>query len=907
MAKLVRYYFRKLGANFVDFSLDYPNNNLSIIGTDVIYVGSSGVDRVYVAKGVKFTFNNSGTGTDEIYLGGSFADYSLTANGTSTLVLTSAAKANTTITLASEDKVFFSDGSKTVMQLITYARDRAANASTPVLTFSATEALETSLTLPSTSNLDSILRAYTKDPSGVVFAQPHAGVEFILTGHNGIDKVYVSKGGKVNANNLGTGVDLIYLTSNKSDYSATATGTSVLVLTRGTERVTLASEDRVIFADGSTLVRDAITAVANWQALTLDTNTNAPKPTTQVNSQSALNLSASQHQYVVLPQEAAAISGDLTLEAWVYVRATPGNWSRFFDFNNKAGLSNNVILGLPDGKLGFSVFSGGVIKGEIIASALFPTDSWHHVAVTVGGANALEVNLYIDGVSVKTGNLTAAVPTIDRSYAFVGHSNVGADPDFNGSIRDVRIYDNTRTNISSDMNGTPDTTDSSLKGYYPFTTSYASGKSGLIAGAAFGNPTFAIADLRLSNDAGAVGDFITNAAAQQITGRLTAPLAAGESLWLSLDDGSTWSNVTSNVSGTTVLTYPVNLLTGTHNLEFAVRNAAGSQGPVAVQSYTLDTALDVTPPTAYFPDRTGLKTQSGKYATLPKEAVAVSGDLTIEAWVYADGVQGNWTPIFDLEDGKFLQNNIRLFIYEGQLVLEATSSSTFIFYQYMGAFPTNAWHHVAIQIGLASRSVNVFVDGSISRGGLTLTGDIPAVERRNSHLGHDNNGGPDFKGYFRDVRIYDKALSNEQILADMAGGTENLSNSDLQPKGYYPFTTSGTSGLSGVPNATLTGSPIFSNPNLAFLSDTGTAGDYKTTVSANIIYANLNGTLAAGETLWGSLDDGVTWKDVTSMFSDQLLAWNGANLLPGTHTLELQVRDAAQNRGPLLTQEYTVL
>ena len=275
MANLVRYYFRKLGANFVDFKLDYPNSNLSLIGSDVVYVGSSGVDRVYVAKGVKFTFNNSGTGTDEIYLDGSFADYSLTAIGTSTLLLTSTAKANTSITLASEDKVFFSDGSSGVKSLITYAAARIGTPSTPPPTLNTAE---NSLTLPSTSNLDSILRAYTKDPAGVVFAQPHAGVEFILTGHNGVDKVYVSKGGKVNANNLGTGVDLIYLTGNKNEYSPTAVGTSVLVLTKGTERVTLASEDRVIFADGSTLVKAAITAAsgANWQALSLDSNTRTP-------------------------------------------------------------------------------------------------------------------------------------------------------------------------------------------------------------------------------------------------------------------------------------------------------------------------------------------------------------------------------------------------------------------------------------------------------------------------------------------------------------------------------------------------------------------------------------------------------------------------------------------------------
>ena len=310
MPKLVRYYFRKLGANFVDFKLDYPNDNLSLIGSDVVYVGSSGVDRVYVAKGVKFTFNNSGTGTDEIYLDGSFADYSLTAIGTSTLLLTSAAKANTSITLASEDKVFFSDGSSGVRSLITYAAARIATPSTPLPTLNAAE---NSLTLPSTTNpdnssrLDSILRAYTKDPSGVVFAQPHAGVEFILTGHNGVDKVYVSKGGKVNANNLGTGVDLIYLTGNKNEYSPTAVGTSVLVLTKGTERVTVASEDRVIFADGSTLVKAAISAVANWQSLSLDSNTRTPGLSVQV--QIDLDSTSGGNDYSKAVNAAAAASG----------------------------------------------------------------------------------------------------------------------------------------------------------------------------------------------------------------------------------------------------------------------------------------------------------------------------------------------------------------------------------------------------------------------------------------------------------------------------------------------------------------------------------------------------------------------------------------------------------------------
>ena len=288
MSNLVRYFFRKLGANFVNFSLDYPGENLTLSGTDVIVLGTTGVDRVYVKKGIKFNFSNSGAGTDEIYLEGSFADYSLTARGTSSLVLTSHSKANTQISLASEDKVIFKDGSILVASLLIYVLERDANqnnSADPAPTQPILRTSESSQTLPSTINADgssklnSILRAYTKDPHGVVFAQPAAGVDFYVTGHNGVDRVYVVKGGVVNANNLGGSVDLVYVTGYKNDYTATVFGSSVLVLTKGTERVTLSSEDRVIFADGGSLVKAAITAAAStatWTALTLDSSTRTP-------------------------------------------------------------------------------------------------------------------------------------------------------------------------------------------------------------------------------------------------------------------------------------------------------------------------------------------------------------------------------------------------------------------------------------------------------------------------------------------------------------------------------------------------------------------------------------------------------------------------------------------------------
>jgi hypothetical protein len=65
-------------------------------------------------------------------------------------------------------------------------------------------------------------------------------------------------------------------------------------------------------------------------------------------------------------------------------------------------------------------------------------------------------------------------------------------------------------------------------------------------------PATTVATAAFSNDTGSSAtDFITSAASQTISGTLSANVAAGEKVQVSLDNGSTWANATTSVGSNT--------------------------------------------------------------------------------------------------------------------------------------------------------------------------------------------------------------------------------------------------------------------------------------------------------------------------------------------------------------------
>ena len=100
-------------------------------------------------------------------------------------------------------------------------------------------------------------------------------------------------------------------------------------------------------------------------------------------------------------------------------------------------------------------------------------------------------------------------------------------------------------------------------------------------------PTQTISTIKLSDDSGALNDdYLTNNPTQTITATLSTGLESGDTLHGSVDSGVIWTDTTTSLSGTSI-NWATTLTSG--EIQFKVVDAAGNDGAVAKQAYTLDT------------------------------------------------------------------------------------------------------------------------------------------------------------------------------------------------------------------------------------------------------------------------------------------------------------------------------
>jgi hypothetical protein len=88
--------------------------------------------------------------------------------------------------------------------------------------------------------------------------------------------------------------------------------------------------------------------------------------------------------------------------------------------------------------------------------------------------------------------------------------------------------------------------------------------------------------------------------------------------------------------------------------------------------------------------------------------------------------------------------------------------------------------------------------------------------------------------------------------------------------------------------------------------DTGTSdSDFKTKTASQTISATLSTGLVGGEILYGSVNNGSNWTDITAKVSDTAISWDGATL-SGSSSIVLKVSDAAGNDGTEASQAYVL-
>ena len=144
----------------------------------------------------------------------------------------------------------------------------------------------------------------------------------------------------------------------------------------------------------------------------------------------------------------------------------------------------------------------------------------------------------------------------------------------------------------------------------------------------------------------------------------------------------------------------------------------------------------------------------------------VSDKFTITAWAYIDPATSSESLIL----GKTSASTAS---YDYAVILTAPSKgiqvriNTDTRAQFNNAWQFNRWHHIAVTYDrtLASNNVKAYVDGVLV-GQATYTSAV-AANSKPIFIGSRNGVAGQLKGYLRNVRLYNTALTQEEILDEM--------------------------------------------------------------------------------------------------------------------------------------------
>lgn len=208
--------------------------------------------------------------------------------------------------------------------------------------------------------------------------------------------------------------------------------------------------------------------------------------------------------------------------------------------------------------------------------SLFLPEAGGSFSITTG-ATAADLT-HIVALPMRADLLSVTGDGLNLGFSLIGEGHVMVDLGDIGNLVPVV----TGASIAGLSNGTLDISLGSI-GLHSVNLSFGSpGPAERVTGVAFSADTGASAS-----------DFITMTAAQTITGALSAALAAGDVVRLSLDNGVTWLTATATEGATSFSLQEV-LPAGANTLLAQVENAQGTPSTALSQAY----ALDQKPPAA---------------------------------------------------------------------------------------------------------------------------------------------------------------------------------------------------------------------------------------------------------------------------------------------------------------------
>ncbi|MBI5656087.1 MAG: right-handed parallel beta-helix repeat-containing protein [Geobacter sp.] len=250
---------------------------------------------------------------------------------------------------------------------------------------------------------------------------------------------------------------------------------------------------------------------------------------------------------------------------------------------NLASLNGTVTLGFAAGQ-NITDTAGNAFTNTTPTGT---NDNTYTVDNTVSAPSTPDLAAASDSGSSSTDNITSVTtPTI------TGTAEADAT---------VTLYDTDGTTVlgsATATGGNWSITSSALSAGAHTLTAKATDTAGNTSAASSGlsltidttGPATTVATAAFSADTGtSATDFITNTAAQTISGTLSANLAAGEMVEVSLDNGSTWTAATAT-AGQSTWSLAGQTLIASNTLKVRVADTAGNIGTVYSQAYLLDQA-----------------------------------------------------------------------------------------------------------------------------------------------------------------------------------------------------------------------------------------------------------------------------------------------------------------------------
>jgi hypothetical protein len=124
------------------------------------------------------------------------------------------------------------------------------------------------------------------------------------------------------------------------------------------------------------------------------------------------------------------------------------------------------------------------------------------------------------------------------------------------------------------------------------------------------------------------------------------------------------------------------------------------------------------------------------------------------------------------------------------------------------------------------------------------------------------------------------------------------------------YTLTDLAGNESAPSGSLTVTVVLAPTTtisaLSLSDDTGSSStDFITQSDAQTVRGTLSAALGTGEKLYGTLDNGANWVDITSFVSGTTISWTNVTL-PSSGTMKLEVRDDEDRAGTATTKTYVV-